>query len=433
MAAPMVKTQYPGIYKRGSRYVVKYRADGRQHSKSAATLKEALRIKRERESARDRGEHDLYTEARTPFRDFASEWVERYHGNGRRGFTDDTRAEYRRDLARYAFPFFGERTLASVRPRDVSTWIAWLCDEKAQGERQAEERKQRGVEVGAPEPVALSDATIKRIVVPARACFATAVLEGLIRVNPCDKVPLPNRPRIEDEDEEDRAKALTREQLAMFLRIVRPQWRLLFEFDAVTGLRFSELAGLRWRDLYLDGSDPYVRVRRVLARRPRKGEDPRFKPPKSGNGKRSIPLGTWLADALKERRWNSKFNGPDDLVFCNDAGGVLDHSNLLKRVARPALGEAGASWAAIHTFRHTCASMLFSRGRNIVQVCKWLGHADPAFTLRTYVHLLDDGVGQGLDLGAELAGVGTEVGTSGAEIDQAQPRSDPSLSALALG
>jgi hypothetical protein len=29
----------------------------------------------------------------------------------------------------------------------------------------------------------------------------------------------------------------------------------------------------------------------------------------------------------------------------------------------------------------------------VKQVAEWLGHADPAFTLRTYVHLLDDGVG----------------------------------------
>jgi integrase len=37
--------------------------------------------------------------------------------------------------------------------------------------------------------------------------------------------------------------------------------------------------------------------------------------------------------------------------------------------------------------------MLFEEGRNVKQVAEWLGHADPAFTLRTYVHLLDDGVG----------------------------------------
>jgi hypothetical protein len=29
----------------------------------------------------------------------------------------------------------------------------------------------------------------------------------------------------------------------------------------------------------------------------------------------------------------------------------------------------------------------------VKQVAEWLGHADPAFTLRTYVHLLDDGAG----------------------------------------
>ena len=47
--------------------------------------------------------------------------------------------------------------------------------------------------------------------------------------------------------------------------------------------------------------------------------------------------------------------------------------------------------------------MLFDSGRNVRQVCDWLGHADPAFTLRTYVHLIDGGLGEPLDVGAELA------------------------------
>jgi hypothetical protein len=29
----------------------------------------------------------------------------------------------------------------------------------------------------------------------------------------------------------------------------------------------------------------------------------------------------------------------------------------------------------------------------VKQVSAWLGHADPAFTLRTYVHLMDEGIG----------------------------------------
>lgn len=51
------------------------------------------------------------------------------------------------------------------------------------------------------------------------------------------------------------------------------------------------------------------------------------------------------------------------------------------------------STVSFHTFRHTCASLLFQAGRNVKQVQAWLGHADPGFTLRTYIHLIDEGVG----------------------------------------
>ncbi len=48
------------------------------------------------------------------------------------------------------------------------------------------------------------------------------------------------------------------------------------------------------------------------------------------------------------------------------------------------------SWVGFHSFRHTCASMLFRRGYNAKQVQHWLGHHSPSFTLATYVHLLPD-------------------------------------------
>ena len=66
------------------------------------------------------------------FRDYAEDWVERYQGNGRRGFTENTRDEYRADLERYAYPFFDRRlgrTLSGITPRDVAKWIGWLCEQ----------------------------------------------------------------------------------------------------------------------------------------------------------------------------------------------------------------------------------------------------------------------------------------------------------------
>jgi integrase len=80
-----------------------------------------------------------------------------------------------------------------------------------------------------------------------------------------------------------------------------------------------------------------------------------------------------------------------------------DIENLRRRVLMPAMEEAGAPWAGFHALRHTCASMLFARGANAVQVQRWLGHHSAAFTLETYVHLLDGKLGEALDLEAELS------------------------------
>jgi integrase len=77
-------------------------------------------------------------------------------------------------------------------------------------------------------------------------------------------------------------------------------------------------------------------------------------------------------------------------VFASQSGGYLDASNVAARVLKPAARRAGVPWAGFHTFRHTCATMLFRHGLNAKQVQMWLGHHSPAFTLSTYVHLLPD-------------------------------------------
>ena len=79
-----------------------------------------------------------------------------------------------------------------------------------------------------------------------------------------------------------------------------------------------------------------------------------------------------------------------------------------------------------HTFRHTCASLLFEEGRNVKQVQEWLGHADPGFTLRTYVHLLDEGIGDADFLDAAVAAEpsrGNAGATRGPETAANAPRS----------
>jgi integrase len=123
-------------------------------------------------------------------------------------------------------------------------------------------------------------------------------------------------------------------------------------------------------------------------------------PLKSDHSRRNVPLSPRMAARL----WQLGADRPGtDRVFTSPHGFPLNYGNLRRRVLIPATKAAGLgevdeagewrSWVTFHTFRHTCASLLFEVGRDVKQVSAWLGHADAAFTLRTYVHLMDDGVG----------------------------------------
>jgi integrase len=134
----------------------------------------------------------------------------------------------------------------------------------------------------------------------------------------------------------------------------------------------------------------------VLVRR--RLRDGSFGPPKSRYGRRDVPVSTVMA----RRLWTARATAADDApVFPASNCAHLDAANVLRRVVKPAARRAGVPWAAFHTLRHTCATMLFRRGLNAKQVQVWLGHHSPAFTLATYVHLLSDDLPDPDDLLAE--------------------------------
>jgi integrase len=48
----------------------------------------------------------------------------------------------------------------------------------------------------------------------------------------------------------------------------------------------------------------------------------------------------------------------------------------------------------MHALRHFFASALLDAGESIKAIAEWLGHSDPAFTLRTYTHLMQSSQGR---------------------------------------
>lgn len=55
-----------------------------------------------------------------------------------------------------------------------------------------------------------------------------------------------------------------------------------------------------------------------------------------------------------------------------------------------------------HKFRHTAASLLISKGIDIVTVSAYLGHSNPTVTARIYAHLVDDALAKASDAIGEV-------------------------------
>lgn len=369
------KTKTPGVYKRvdGKGRIVGYVAvievAGKQRKRSARTYDAARQIKRESETDRDRGE--LQEPTTISLLRYLDEWVERYRGQGRRGFRENTRDEYRRLIRIYVRPYFsGRLKLTELTTYELARFLDWLADEAEQGKR-------------------LSDRSIANIAIPIRAALATAKREGLIRHNPAQGLALPQRERLEDEGEE--IKVFSREQLAAILAMAPERHRPLFELLASCGLRISEAIALQHLHLQLDGSEPEVCIRRAIVRE-------RIEPPKSRHGRREVRLPASVAASLRGHLAAQPDQDSIALAFPNEVGGPLDPGNLRRRVLKPLAEEVGALWAGFHTFRHTFASLHLSQGTNLLQLSRALGHHSPAFTLTRYTHLLPGDEASPLDL-----------------------------------
>lgn len=215
-----------------------------------------------------------------------------------------------------------------------------------------------------------------------------ALREGLVSGDLTRALVLPVRRGGRRWDVRER-RSLNREELTRLLEEIPPDYQALFTLLASTGLRIFEAIGLRWCDVDLDARPPYLRVRQAIV----KGI---VGAPKSRHGARTIPLTDDLGRRLCQLRpADAK---PEDLVFRNGRGRPLAPNNLRNRILGPAATRAGVPGIGLHTLRHTCASLLIERGTSPLRLQRWMGHHAAAYTLDTYGHLIDDELGDALDL-----------------------------------
>ncbi|MBK9032124.1 MAG: site-specific integrase [Myxococcales bacterium] len=169
-----------------------------------------------------------------------------------------------------------------------------------------------------------------------------------------------------------RPQFLTFEETAQLIAVAEPldPWKAMIIVAVRTGLRYGELAGLRWQDVDLDGGKLQVEENFV---------DGVTGPPKSGKG-RVVPLSNDAIAALTAIRHT---RGP--LVFCGRRGSHIHHGTAVKAL-NMICDHAGRPRINWHRFRHTFASHLMMRGVSPKAIMDLLGHSKMELTLR-YAHL----------------------------------------------
>ncbi len=272
-----------------------------------------------------------------------------------------TLRDYQSLLERYVIPEIGWIRLDQLSPPSV--------------QRVYNEMLERG----------LSALTVRYTHAVLRSALAQAVKWQKLVRNPVDLVDLPRKPRRE-------MQALSAEQASAFLQAAsgtpnEALWVLLL----TTGMRPSEALGLKWSDL--EGNK--VRIQRVLTR---DKDGWRFEEPKTALSRRTIVLPSTAVRVLRAHRKRQVVRGsPTDvtcetpnLVFATRTGQPLDYRTVVRRHFKPLLAKAGLPNIRLYDLRHTCATLLLSRGEHPKIVGERLGHSSTTLTLDTYSHVLPD-------------------------------------------
>jgi integrase len=217
-----------------------------------------------------------------------------------------TRADYEEVARRHLGPLMGRR-LASLEPLDLLEVLQPLRDR--------------------PRTCLKAYRLVHRIMGFGARC-------GYLADNPADRVEVPRY-------QARRRAVWTEAELRAFLRAAEDHpLGPLFLLLAGTGLRWSEAAGLAWKDLDLEAG--LVRVERSLHRV--RGQWVTT-PPKTASGARTITLPPQVVQALRRHRRHAVEAAlatgrpwqEDGLVFCRADGQPLHH----RRFWRPSGGSAG--------------------------------------------------------------------------------------------
>lgn len=332
------------VYAKGRRlYVAWYDVDGRRHLTATG-----LEVGQEEEAARRlRALQDQVEAMRAvgagagplTVQRWATKWIERRERRGVAMVRDE-----RQRLRAYIGPALGDIPLGELTRRQVVSWVDEL----------------RG---------RLAPRSVLHVYGTLRQMMATAAREGLIDATPCT-LEGDELPRLEDRDPEWRQEAVfTREELERLISDpdIPEDRRVAYALMGLAGLRWGEVAALRWR-AYDRTLEPLGQLVISVALSERHGGISRTKT----GAVRRVPVHPTLATLLARWKLLQCDVAPDDLIVPGHEGKPRRNGSAYKSL-QVDLRARGMRPRRLHDFRRTMVSLAQAGGAD-PSVIRWITH-----------------------------------------------------------
>lgn len=279
----------------------------------------------------------------------------------------------------------GMMSMAEIQPRDIQR----IIDEYASPSNASDK--------------ALARSGLKRIVSTLKLCFDAAVMERLIKDNPCSHVVVPTETSVHVKARVQ--KTLSDHEIAVFKEAALQRYKstgdyknrnaLVCMFILNTGLRAGEALALKWSDF--DFKNSTVHIARTVQSGVFDVTGKHYsvnlikEATKTACGNRVIKLNAetlWYVNEI--RRYDERHNINCEYLCATEANTCNTHRNLTRSLYRMLRGTELEGQVSLHTLRHTFGSVLIRRGIGVEVVSKLMGHANINITYAKYIHVIQE-------------------------------------------
>lgn len=285
------------------------------------------------------------------FKDFAKTWF----GEKQVEWQPAYQKKIQIILDNYLIPFFGHKTLPSIKKSDLLDFRTSLAK----------------VRYGKNSQTSLSVARINQIMIPLRMILQ----EGSDRYE--FDTPFKGIKNLKEQKPD--VHPFTLDEVWIFLNHVRHDYKPYYTTRFFTGMRSSEIDGLKWECVDFDRRE--IKVRSAIV-------DGIEGPTKTYGSNREIAMSQLVYDALQEQKRYTF--GKSDYVFCNSQGKPLEHRNVNRRVWTPTLKLLELKHRRAYQTRHTAATLWLAAGENPEWIARQMGHSSTEMLFRVYSRYVPD-------------------------------------------